>query len=237
MTNVFTRTLNKAVELPSSAIQAHVDSIRRRRPEDSPAQVIKTLEREYLGLVSGSGAAVGAVAAIPVVGSGVALGLTGGGIAAFLASSAAFSLAVASVHGIAVDDVTRRRTLLLATILGEKGAHAVSDAAGISSVQVGRVLLTRMPMSTVRQVNSALTHRFIRSQTAKHAGLALGRVLPYGVGAAIGASGGLSLGRTVIAGARSAFGTPPAVFMHSLDSAPTPPELPPPPRVRGLTHE
>src|SRR5690606_13790361 len=40
--------LDKAVTIPSHAIRAHVDSVRRRNPEASPAQIVRILEREYL---------------------------------------------------------------------------------------------------------------------------------------------------------------------------------------------
>ena len=66
-----------------------------------------------------TGGAVGATAAAPAVGTGVALALTASDIATFFGASAAFALAVASVHGIEVEDADRRRALLLTTILGE----------------------------------------------------------------------------------------------------------------------
>ncbi|OLT48097.1 hypothetical protein [Cellulosimicrobium sp. CUA-896] len=137
--------LDKAVTIPSQAIRAHVDSVRRRNPEAGPAGIISILEREYLLVVQAAGGAVGAAAAFPSVGTGVGIALTSSDIATFFASSAAFSLAVADVHGIAVDDVARRRALLLATVLGEKGARDVERAAQGSGTAWGKVLLTRMP--------------------------------------------------------------------------------------------
>ena len=212
MIRLLTDALDKAVAIPSAAIEAHVDDVRRRNPGADPARVVRLLEQEYLLLVTGTGAAVGAAAALPAVGTGVAIALTTSDVATFLGASAAFALAVASVHGIAVEDTERRRALLLAAVLGDAGARAVSDAAEISTVHVGRVLLTRMPISTVRTVNSILARRFVRNQVAKQTGLALGRLLPYGIGAAVGAVGGRALGRTVVEGARAAFGPPPEHF-------------------------
>ena len=73
-----------------------------------------------------TGGAVGATAAAPAVGTGVALALTASDIATFFGASAAFALAVASVHGIEVEDADRRRALLLTTILGDAGAKIVT---------------------------------------------------------------------------------------------------------------
>ncbi|NYI59593.1 hypothetical protein BKA22_002338 [Cellulomonas soli] len=203
--------------VPSGVIHAHVASVRRRNPEANPAQVVALLEREYLRVVAGTGGAVGAAAAAPAVGTGVATALTISDVATFFAASASFSLAVASVHGIQVDDVPRRTTLLLATILGESGVRMVGDSAQISAVHVGRAMLTRMPTGTIRAVNTTLTRRLVRTQATRHGGLALGRLAPFGIGAVIGLTGGRALGRTVVAGARAAFGPAPASFPAELE--------------------
>src|SRR5690606_30282245 len=100
-------------------IQAHVARVRRTNPEASPARVIRILEKQYLRAVAASGGAVGAAAALPAVGTGAAVALTSSEVATFFSASAAFTLAVAEVHGIPVEDTARRRTLLLATVLGE----------------------------------------------------------------------------------------------------------------------
>ncbi len=215
--------LAKAVTVPSSAIHAHVSQVRRRHPEASPEQILKLLEKEYLLVVASAGGAVGAAAAAPAVGTGVALALTASDVATFFASSAAFVLAVASVHGIEVDDVERRRALLLTALLGESGAKAVEDLTGFGAANAARLLLTRMPMATVKKVNTTLTRRMVRAQLGKQTGLFFGRLLPYGVGVVVGAAGGRALGRQVVVGTRKAFGSAPLAFPQVLEL----PELPP----------
>jgi hypothetical protein len=209
--------LDRAVTIPSQVIRAHVDSVRRRNPEAGPAEVVTILEREYLLVVQAAGGAVGAAAAFPSVGTGVGIALTSSDIATFFASSAAFSLAVADVHGIAVDDVARRRALLLATVLGEKGARDVERAAQGSGMAWGKVLLTRMPSGTLTKVNKALANRFLRTQLAKQSGLAIGRLVPFGIGAVVGVAGGRALGQGVVGQSRRAFGPPPSEFGRVLE--------------------
>ncbi|HEY3547581.1 MAG TPA: hypothetical protein VGK17_24965, partial [Propionicimonas sp.] len=108
---------DRALSLPTAAVQAHVDRLRRRNPHASPAQIIRLLEKQFLLAVSASGGAVGAAAAAPVVGTGAGIALTTGEIAAFFAAASAFALAVADVHGIGVEETARRRALLMATVL------------------------------------------------------------------------------------------------------------------------
>lgn len=204
--------LDKAVTIPSTRIHRHVDKLRRRNPNASPAQIIGMLEKEYLAVAATTGGAVGAVAAAPAVGTTAAAALTTADIATFFATSSAFALAVADVHGIDVQDVPRRRALLLATVLGDKGAKDVETAIGGSGVAWGKVLLTSMPQGTLKRVNKTLAHRFLRRQVTKMGTLALGRLMPFGVGAAIGVAGGRALGHGVVAQSRKAFGPPPAHF-------------------------
>jgi len=204
--------LDKAVTIPSAKVHAHVQRLRRRNPHASPGQIIGLLEREYLLVIAGAGGAVGAAAAAPAIGTGIAVALTASDVATFFASSAAFSLAVASVHGIEVEDAGRRRALLLATILGESGIKAAGDTAEVTSGAFARTLLTRMPTTTIKRVNGTLTRRLIRRQAVKQSALAFGRLAPFGIGAVIGVTGARALGRTVVDGARRAFGPPPELF-------------------------
>jgi hypothetical protein len=209
--------VNRAVTIPSTSIHKHVDKVRTRNPDASPAEVIKILEKEYLRVIQTTGGAVGAAAAIPAVGTAASVALSTSDVATFFASSAAFSLAVADVHGIDVQDVPRRRALLLATVLGDQGAQDVENAIGGSGVAWGKVLLTSMPRTTLHRVNKALTHRFIQKQIAKQGGLMLGRILPFGIGAVVGWVGARALGHTVIAQSRVAFGTPPDRFPRVIE--------------------
>ncbi|MFD6142636.1 hypothetical protein [Promicromonospora sp. NPDC060271] len=209
--------VDKAVTIPSASIHKHVDKVRARNPDASPAEIIKLLEKEYMRVIQTTGTAVGAAAAIPAVGTAASVALSTSDVATFFASSAAFSLAVADVHGIDVQDVPRRRALLLATVLGDQGAQDVENAIGGSGVAWGKVLLTSMPRTTLYKVNKALTHRFIQKQIAKQGSLLLGRILPFGVGAVVGWVGARALGHTVIAQSRVAFGAPPERFPRVIE--------------------
>ena len=209
--------IDKAVAIPSSVIHQHVDRLRERNPHASPAQIIALLEKQYLLAIATSGGAVGAAAAAPAVGTGVATALTTGEIAAFFAASAAFSLAVAEVHGIAVEDTARRRALVVATVLGEQGARTVGAETGLGTRTWAKGLLINMPTTTIRRVNTALARRLVRRQAARQGALALGRLVPFGIGAVIGVTGARALGRTVVTGAQRAFGPPPTHFPHVIE--------------------
>jgi len=225
---IISAALDKAVTVPSSVVHAHVEQIRRKNPGITPEQTIALLEKEYLTVSATTGGAVGAAAAFPAVGTGVSIALTTANVGTYFAASAAFALAVADVHGIEVDDVERRRALLLTTILGEDGAMSLGEMSLFTSGKWATQLLTRFPLGTVKAVNSQLTKRLVRTQVTKQGALAFGRILPFGVGAVVGATGARALSKTVIDNARKAFGTAPEHFREVIEIIEAPSELEPP---------
>ncbi len=214
---IVSAALDRAVTIPSSVVHAHVEKIRRRNPGATPDQVIALLEREYLAVSATAGGAVGAAAAFPAVGTGISIALTTANVGTYFAASAAFALAVADVHGIEVDDAERRRALLLTTVLGKDGAKAVGELGLFSSGRWATQLLTRLPLGTVKAVNSTLTKRLVRTQAASQGALAFGRILPFGIGAVVGATGARALSKSVVRNAREAFGEAPAYFREVIE--------------------
>lgn len=218
MTGAIDRALDIAVRLPAAGVSRRVDRLRTDSPRSAPADVLRRLEKEYLGEVSRIGGAVGATAAVPGLGTIGAIGLTGVQVAEFLTDSSRFVMAVADLHGIPIDDVERRRALLLATLLGEEGAAEVQlQLAGQgTSVFWARNLLTKLPLGSVRGLTDRLRGMVLR-QTARSGGrIALGRLLPFGVGAVIGFAGARRLGKQVVEGAQLAFGPAPATFHREI---------------------
>lgn len=204
--------LDTAITVPSGLARGQVDRLRARHPNAGPDEIIRMLERRYLLTVAGTGGAVGAAAAFPAVGTGTAIALTTSQVGTFLAASAGLALAVADVHGVDVDDVPRRRTLVLASLLGEQGSVIVEEEVGVGTLFWARSILTRLPLATVKTVNRALAKRVARYGATRGSAFALGRLAPFGIGAVIGATGARAMGSTMVRGVRRAFGPPPAAF-------------------------
>jgi len=124
----------------------------------------------------------------------------------FLEVSTLFILAVAEVHGVRIDDPERRRILVLTVLLGDSGAHFVEKAAGRTGKHWGKLLTDAIPMPTIIKINKHLGAQFITKYGTKRGIIVLGRLAPFGIGALIGGAGNAVFGRTVVAGARRAFG-------------------------------
>lgn len=208
--------LAKATVIPASTVKSYVDAVRKKNPMASPEQVIKILASQYKNLMRATGGAVGVSAALPGIGTTTAIVLSAADIGAFLFSASLYSLAVADVHGIEVTDVERRKALLLSSVLGDTGTKTVRDLTGKPSMLWGTALLTSLPKSTIKQVNSVLTSRFIKRQLIKYTGLTVGRIVPFGVGAVVGVVGGNGLAATVISQTEKAFGSAPATFARPI---------------------
>ncbi|WP_062995317.1 hypothetical protein [Nocardia mikamii] len=199
--------LDNGAQVQAPAVAKYVDRFRRSHPDESPAQILDRLEKIYLTTVTGSGTAVGATAAVPGVGTLTSLAAMSAETTFFLEASAVFTLAVAAVHGIAPEDKERRRALVLAVVLGESGMEIVQQSVGRSAKNWGTLLAERVP--GIKGMNESLMKRFVVQFITKRSMLMFGKVLPAGIGAAIGGFGNRALGKNVIANAHKAFGPAP----------------------------
>jgi hypothetical protein len=206
------RGVEKAISIQQAPLAGYVARLRRTRPGATPAEIITMLEKRYLATVTGTGAAVGGAAAAPAVGTALALALSGGETAVFFEATALFALAVAEVHGIRVTETERRRTLVLAIVLGDNAAMLVEKMAGRTGQHWAELLPEAIPLSSITAINKALGRWFLKKYGRKQGVLALGRLAPLGVGAAVGAAGNRAFGRTVVNTSRRVFGPPPASF-------------------------
>ncbi|WP_309617465.1 hypothetical protein [Salinibacterium sp.] len=228
------RGIDRVLTVQRPAVLAHIRSIRRGRPHDSPEAIIHILERRYLAAVTTGGALVGASAAIPAVGTAASLALSGVETAGFLEASALFAQSVTEIHGIVVDDPDRARALVMTMVLGTAGSDLVKQLAGQmsgkgagKSVFWGETLTKSMPRAVMGPIADRIKVTFMKKFAVAQGTNVVGRLIPFGIGAVIGGGGNHMLGRQVVRGSREAFGPPPATFPEWLEPVM---KLPKPPR-------
>ena len=200
------RALDKAIAIPAARIEERAARMRRDRPGADAAELVEMAASRFRRDAGLSSGAVGASAAIPAISTGAAAALTVGQSAAFIASAVTYVLTVAEIQGVHVVDTERRRALVLSALLGKEGSEAVQGQLGLSSMFWAAQLLMQMPLPSVKSINAHLIKRVAKRSAAKGGALALGRLLPFGIGAAIGWSGGRALANQVIEGAQAALG-------------------------------
>jgi hypothetical protein len=206
------RGLSKALAIQTPAVEAHVNRLRRTRPDARPADLLAALERHYLSTVTLLGAAVGGTAAAPAVGTGASIALGIGEIPIFLEATALFALGAADIHGVHINDLERRRTLVLAIVLGNSGSSIVEKMAERTGAHWGKSFVNAVPMASINKVNKVLGARFVTKYGATRGILVLGTAVPFGIGAGIGAGGNAAFGYGSVRAARRAFGPPPEVW-------------------------
>jgi hypothetical protein len=228
------RALDRVLAVQRPVVLAHLRSIRLRHPDATSIEIVRVLERRYLAAVTTGGAAVGATAVVPGIGTGVTLALSGVETLGFLEATALFAQSIAEVHGVAVDDPDRARALVLTLMLGKEGVDLLAQLAGQAagrgptrSGYWGDLVTKTLPRAAVGPLVDRLKTAFVRQFAARGGASWLGKALPFGIGAAVGGAGNHILGRRVLVGSRRAFGPPPQLL---------PAELEPRPGARRLEH-
>ncbi|APE18692.1 hypothetical protein BOH72_28885 [Mycobacterium sp. WY10] len=219
---VLSQIIERSTRAQAPAVRAYVARLRRANPEASPAEIVTKLETRYLAAVMASGAAVGSAAAFPGIGTLAALSAVAGETLVFLEATAVFVLAVADVHGIPLEQRERRRALVLAVLVGEESKGAITDLIGPS--RTSGAWLTEgaemIPLPALSQLNSRLMRYFVKRFTLKRSAMAFGKMLPVGIGAAVGGGGNRMMGKKIVNNARAAFGPAPSRWPVSLHLLP-----------------
>ncbi len=221
------RALDRVLQVQRPVVVAHLRSIRLRHPAASTSEIARMLEKRYLAAVTTGGAAVGATAVIPGIGTGMTLALSGVETVGFLDATALFAQSLAELHGIRVDNPDRARALVLTLMLGQEGVDLVAQLgrqiAGTSAPRSsywGELITKSLPRAAVGPLVDRLKSSFIRQFAAKGGASVIGKALPFGIGAAVGGAGNHLLGRRVIVGSRRAFGVPPVTYPAELEPRP-----------------
>lgn len=204
--------VDRALDLQAPLVERHVDRLRRQRPDASPAQIVKRLDAEFRTATISAGTGVGAAAAAPGVGTAAALALSGGEVVGFLNATALYVLSRAAVHDVALTEIERRRTLVLAVMLGQAGAASIQQVAERTGPHWARAVVRRIPMSQIRAVNKVMGRNFVTRYGTRSGVVVLGRVVPFGIGALIGGGANALASHGIIKAADAAFGPAPSTW-------------------------
>jgi hypothetical protein len=174
--------------------------------------------------LAATGAAAGGTAAVPGVGTLTAVGTATAELAWFGLRTADLVLAVAAVHGHTEAEVLDRRAWVLSVLaFGESAAAGFTAAAGEIGPVVGRNVTGAIPTEWIRAANRSLGRTIITKWGARRGGVAIGRLVPFGIGAAIGGSANYLSARAVTRQAHAFFrDLPPMLATSVRDPDPDP---------------
>ncbi|MBB3753106.1 hypothetical protein FHT44_005625 [Mycolicibacterium sp. BK634] len=219
---VLSQVIERSTRVQAPAVKAYVARLRRSNPEATPAEIVTKLEKRFLAAVMASGAAVGSAAAVPGIGTLTALSAVAGETLVFLEATAVFVLAIAEVHGIPIEQRERRRALVLAVLVGDESKGAIADLLGPGRTSGAWLAegAEMLPLPALSQLNTHLMRYFVKRYTLKRSAMALGKMLPVGIGAVVGGGGNRMMGKKIVNNARTAFGPAPTRWPVSLHLLP-----------------
>lgn len=223
--------LDRYLAIQRPVVLGQIRRLRRRAPRATPAELLRMIESQYLTAVTTTGGGAGAIAAVPGIGTAASLAVSGAETVGFLEMTALYGQAVAELHGLAVNDPVRARTLVQALIVGEVARDIVRQFAGqvtgtgpSRQAYWGELVTRSLPRYLVGEASGRIRDAFLRSFAGGATGRTIGRIIPFGVGAVVGGAGNRILAKRIVRHAADAFGPVPSVF---------PLDLHPDPLVRG----
>lgn len=205
---------NKALAIQAPMVESRIAKLRANKPDGTPGEIVRRLNSEFRAVTVTTGAGVGAAAAVPAIGTGAAVAISGAEFFTFLEASILYVLARSEISGISTDDVERRRLLIMAILLGNGGEKSIAKVAGRTAPHWGGQVVKKIPMETVRAINKVLGRNFVTKYGTRQGIVVLGKLIPLGIGAVIGGTANGLLSQGVISASNRAFGPPPNTWLN-----------------------
>lgn len=208
--------LDRAVGVQAGTIERYVAFLRSHNRDASPVEIQRLVDKHFRNLSTGTGAGVGAAAAIPGIGFFTGAAAVGAESLVFLDAAAVYTVTSAHIRGVDIRDPERRRALILIVLLGSKGSAVtdvvVGDLAKENNSLPSITAVSRFSTSRLTELNSRLLRIAVRRVGRKLGASWLGKILPFGIGAVIGSVANRKLAGRMVGNAYETLGTPPAHF-------------------------
>ncbi|MEM9614138.1 MAG: EcsC family protein [Actinomycetota bacterium] len=236
------------LDAAGKAVLKAVDSAVEQRWEDALERAanaagetiderVKSVHKSFSRELTGIGAATGAAAAFPGLGTASAVSILAGEVGWFAFRATDLVMTLGAVYGHTDATVEERRAWVLSVLaFGDKAAEefavllqGVSRDTAIRSGKVGAVVAGMLQgdvatVDALRRINTTLAAQ-VMSRYGSRKGIAfIGKLLPFGVGAVVGGGANWALTRALSHQTRKFFDG-----YHLVVVPPPPAALPPPP--------
>jgi len=144
------------------------------------------------------GATTGAASVIPGTGAGTAVAAMAVDLGWYTLRTADLIMTIAAIHGHTAATVEERRAWILSVLaFGDGAGKGFTRVAEEVGKGLGAKATKRIPMEWLRSINGALGRTVVTKYGTKRGAIALGNILPLGIGAAIGFSGNYAMTRAI----------------------------------------
>ncbi len=209
---------------------------------DTVDERVRSISKSFRRELSTMGAASGAVAAAPGLGTSAAAAALVADLGWFAVRSTDLIMAIGAANGLTESTLEERRAWVLAVLaFGEEAAEQFANLLSeidSSAVIGGERLTARLAslaggdaatLDALRRINTSLATTVITKYGSRRSLLAVGKLLPFGVGAVVGGSANYAMTRVV--------GTQASRFFEgygAYQANQPPPPLPPGVRAPGV---
>jgi hypothetical protein len=156
---------------------------------------VHAVTTRYVRQLAAVGAAAGGTAAVPGVGTIAALGAATAEVGVFAHRAAEMILAIGAAHGHEGADGEERRAWVLAVLTFGESAAAELGAVSAALASEAAAGAARDGSSWFESVNRYLGRKLLARWGARRGVRWLGRLLPFGIGAAFGAGTNYAIAR------------------------------------------
>jgi hypothetical protein len=198
--------LDRVVETRYAPAEALVYRMRAERPWATTDEIVDVIVRRYSRELAAVAALTGGAAAIPGAGTGTALATGGIDLAYSMTKLGEMILAIGVAYGHTPHSIEERRTFVLEVLAMANGvATGIEGVAGRLGAKGGASLVARIPDEALLGINKRLGAKVLAKFAAEQGAVRLGKIIPFGIGAGIGAAGNTLLTRSVARQARTFF--------------------------------
>jgi hypothetical protein len=232
------RGVDEAVERRWEAAQRRAADAEGDTTEERMRSVSRAFTREMVSV----GAATGATAAAPGLGTAGAVSLLVAEMTWFAFRATDLIMTIGVVHGRIGASPEERRAWVLAILAHGEGAADelaammadVDPSRAVGGERVGTLVAGVMgsdvaTVDTLRRINAGLGSRVVARFGSRRGVLSAARLVPFGVGAVVGGAANWALIRALAAQARRFFQHHPGPAERSPGLRPPPADLPAPP--------
>jgi hypothetical protein len=176
---------------------------------DSVDAVVDELVSRYSKELAAVAAVTGGAAAVPGAGTATAIATLGADMAYSVTKLGEMIMAIGIAYGHDADSFERRKAWVLTVLsMGRGAVVGVDGIAGKIGAQGGAHLVSTLGRTQLDTVNSKLAAKIATVLASEQVAARLGRVLPFGIGAGVGAAGNVVIVRSMAKSARKFFGAP-----------------------------
>ncbi len=162
--------------------------------EQRIAEVYQAFQKE----LTAAGAATGAAAATPGIGTAAAASWLSADVVWLALRSADLIMTIAAIHGHTDSTVDQRRAWVL-SILAFGDEAAVEFGTLVEQMNIGTSASAgmRMPLEVIERVNTSLGSHVLTKYGTRRGIATVGRLLPFGIGAVIGGGANFTMTRNL----------------------------------------